>query len=144
MERRLARAKSTRGLLAAVMTVATLGLAGTPVGAAPEGAKKLESFPGTCEGRTVDFVVIATGNGTYTPAFALGTNGVFVPQAFAIWGSFTPGDGGPVGYFSEDASKHNTGPGAVTCTFDATFPLFGGIGRIEGTVIGVFRGGAER
>lgn len=122
----------------AVLGAAVLALAVFVPGASadPLNAKNSFSFPATCDGQTVQFVV--NGNGEFTPGHVVGSTAVFVVEAVDITFEFTL-PGGPTESETDTASKNNVHGDLVTCSFDVTqtFPE-GGTVHLFGTASGFF------
>jgi hypothetical protein len=122
----------------AVLGAAVLALAVFVPGASadPVNAKNSFSFPATCDGQTVQFVV--NGNGEFTPGHVVGSTAVFVVEAVDITFEFTL-PGGPTESETDTASKNNVHGDLVTCGFDVTqtFPG-GGTVHLFGTASGFF------
>jgi hypothetical protein len=122
----------------AVLGAAVLALAVFVPGASadPLNAKNSFSFPATCDGQTVQFVV--NGNGEFTPGHVVGRTAVFVVEAVDITFEFTL-PGGPTESETDTASKNNVHGDLVTCSFDVTqtFPE-GGTVHLFGTATGFF------
>jgi hypothetical protein len=122
----------------AVLGAAVLALAVFVPGASadPLNAKNSFSFPATCDGQTVQFVV--NGNGEFTPGHVVGSTAVFVVEAVDITFEFTL-PGGPTESETDTASKNNVHGDLVTCSFDVTqtFPE-GGTVHLFGTATGFF------
>jgi hypothetical protein len=122
----------------AVLGAAVLALAVFVPGASadPVNAKNSFSFPATCDGQTVQFVV--NGNGEFTPGHVVGSTAVFVVEAVDITFEFTL-PGGPTESETDTASKNNVHGDLVTCSFDVTqtFPG-GGTVHLFGTASGFF------
>jgi hypothetical protein len=120
------------------LTLGILLLAGLVQGAAadPINAKNSFTFPATCDGQQVQFVV--NGNGEFTPGHVVGSTAVFIPQAFNITFEFTlPGQ--PTQTETDTSSKPNVHGDLVTCSVDVTqtFPE-GGTVHLFGTATGFF------
>jgi len=120
------------------LTLGILLLAGLVQGAAadPINAKNSFTFPATCDGQEVQFVV--NGNGEFTPGHVVGSTEVFIPQAFNITFEFTlPGQ--PTQTETDTSSKPNVHGDLVTCSIDVTqtFPE-GGTIHLFGTATGFF------
>ena len=112
---------------------ATIAFA-TGAAADPINAKNSFSFPATCDGKTVQFVV--NGNGEFTPAHLIGSTSVFIPTSFDITFTFTPTGGSPM---SETDTSAKAAPiqNTITCTIPfQSFPSPFGTFTIEGTVTG--------
>lgn len=132
-----------RATATAVMSVGALLGGASDAGAGPTNNDAALVFTATCDGETVDFVVIGGG---YAPALVVGEHEVFVPQAFNLTSTFTVHGGTPeVGV--DQRSKQNVSADAATCTLSnqtislpakGNFP--GATLVLDGTVIGVFRG----
>ena len=101
----------------------------------PLKAKNSLAFPATCGGQTVQVVV--NGNGRFTPAHAVGSTAVFVPQAFNITFEFTP-TGGMTETVIDTSTKPNVHGDLVTCSFDVTESLPDGTLHLFGTATGFF------
>jgi hypothetical protein len=127
MQRRLCVA-----LVLGILMVAALAQAAA---ADPSNAKNSFSFPASCDGRTVQFVV--NGEGEWTPAHVVGSTAVFIPQAFDLTFQFTP-PGGPTETMTDTSSKHNAHGDLVTCSLDATQTSPEGTFRVFGTATGFF------
>lgn len=136
---RLARRLSTGAALVAALTLAS----GSAAWSDPVKGRNAFTFPATCDGRQVEFVV--TGQGEWTPAHVVGTNEVFHPTAFDISGTFTP-PGGDTEEFEFQATRKGQRKGVqdlVTCSFSISGEDEEGEFTFGGTVTGFFspRGG---
>ncbi len=122
--------------LCVALTLGILMLAALAQGAAadPINAKNAFTFEATCDGQTVQFVVI--GNGEFTPAHVVGSTAVFIPEVFDITFQFTP-PGGTTVTETFTAAKPNP-LGDVTCSFDVSETTAEGTFRAFGTVTGFF------
>jgi len=122
--------------LCVALTLGILMLAALAQGAAadPINAKNSFTFPATCDGQMVQFVV--NGNGEFTPAHVVGSTAVFIPEVFDLTFQFTP-PGGTTETETQTASKPHP-LGDVTCTFDVSETTSEGTFRAFGTVIGFF------
>jgi hypothetical protein len=123
--------------LCVALTLGILMMAALAQGAAadPIGAKNSFTFPATCDGQTVQFVV--NGDGDFTPGHVVGSTAVFVLQAFDITFQFTP-PGGPTQTETAARSKHNVHGALVTCSFDVSMTAPEGTFRLFGTATGFF------
>ncbi len=132
-----------RFLVGAALVATTTVAAGSAAWGDPVKGRNAFTFPATCDGRQVEFVV--TGQGEWTPAHVIGTNEVFHPTAFDISGSFTP-PGGDTEEFEFQATRKGQRRGVqnlVTCSFAVSGTDEEGTFSFEGTVTGFFspRGG---
>ena len=119
------------------LTLGILLLAGLVQGAAadPINAKNSVTFPATCDGQEVQFVL--NGNGEFTAGHVVGSTAVFIPQAFDLTFEFTP-PGGPTQTMTDTSSKHNVHGDLVTCTFDTTQTFPFGTVHLFGSATGFF------
>lgn len=120
-----------------MLAVAALGAALFAQGAAadPTNAKSSFTFPATCGGQTVQFVV--NGNGEFTPAHVVGSNSVLIPQSFNLAFEFTSA-GGTTESDTFTASKRKPHGNLVTCSLDFTETDGEGTFHVSGTVTGFF------
>jgi len=123
--------------LCVALTLGILMLAALVQGAAadPTNAKNSFTFPATCGGQTVQFVV--NGNGDFTPGHVVGSTSVFVLQSFNVTFEFTP-TGGQTMSETAARSKHNPHGDLVTCSFDVTRTFPEGTFHFFGTATGFF------
>jgi hypothetical protein len=123
--------------LCVAFTLGTLMLAALAQGAAadPSKAKNSLTFPATCDGQTVQFVV--NGNGDFTPGHVVGSTSVFVLQSFTITFEFTP-TGGQTMSETAARSKGNVHGDLVTCSFDVTQEFPDGTFHFFGSATGFF------
>jgi ABC-type glycerol-3-phosphate transport system substrate-binding protein len=123
--------------LCVALTLGILLLAALAQGAAadPTNAKNSVTFPTTCDGQTVQFVL--NGNGEFTAAHVVGSTTVFIPQALNVTFEFTP-PGGPTDSMTDTASKSNVHGDLVTCSVDVTLTFPEGTVHAFGTVTGFF------
>jgi hypothetical protein len=118
-------------------TVLALGILAMVAFAPGAAADPQKGFvvPATCDGQSVEFVVI--GNGDFTPGHVVGSTAVFVVEAVDFTFQFTP-PGGPTETESLARSKHNLHGDLVTCSFDFSEASPEGTFRVFGTVMGFF------
>jgi hypothetical protein len=123
--------------LTTMLAVAALGAAVLAPGASadPTKAKNSFTFPATCGGRPVQFVV--NGNGEFTPGHVVGSTQQFIPQSFDITFESTP-TGGPTETERDTASKHHPHGSLVTCSIDFTQSIPEGTFHVFGTATGFF------
>ena len=128
--------KLNRALAVLAGAVSAVALTALPATAAPVNAPDVERLTVTCAGKAVD-VVVAPGNGNWTPAFIEGTHQVFVPYSFIF--TVTDSEGNVVE--TETLSKKAQPPGATTtCTFGEEFTEGEETFTFSGTVTGVITG----
>ena len=121
----IAGASAAAGVLAASSAIA-----------APVNVPDAEVITANCPGGQVD-IVVAPGNGAFTPGFEVGTHRVFLPYRLV----FTVRDAGGNVVANETEAKPAAVPaGAITCTFTETFTENGQTLTVTGTVTGVIRG----
>lgn len=120
---------------ALAVAIGALGVFAPGASADPLNAKNSFAFPATCDGQTVQFVVI--GNGAFTPGHVVGSTELFVVQSFSATFQFTP-PGGPTQTEIDAASKKNVHGDLVTCSFDVTQVFPDGTFRLFGTATGFF------
>jgi hypothetical protein len=123
--------------LCVALTLGIVMLAVLAQGAAadPSGAKNSLTFPATCDGQTVQFVV--NGNGDFTPGHVVGSTAVFVLQSFNFTFEFTP-TGGETMSETNTGSKGNVHGDLVTCSFDVTQTFPEGAFHLFGSATGFF------
>jgi hypothetical protein len=124
-----------------------LGIASV-ASADPSGSKNNFTFPATCDGTDVTFVLNnANGQGAGTednntaewaPAHVVGTNQIFHPTAFDLTFTFTPVNGEPESFVQDDMKAN--AKGSVICTIDSTQADPEGSFSIVGTATGYFTG----
>ncbi|HEY7268913.1 MAG TPA: hypothetical protein VH951_03720 [Dehalococcoidia bacterium] len=136
--------------LAALGAAGIIALGAGAVFADPSGSKNSFSFPATCDGQTVNFVINnANGQGAgaqdndtapFAPAHVDGTNQLFHPTVFDLTFTFTPPSGPSQSFTDTDAMKNPKTP--VTCTINYTAPpdADGNVFSLSGTVQGFFSG----
>lgn len=117
------------------LAVMALGVFASGATADPLKAKNSLAFPATCDGQTVQFVVI--GNGAFTPGHVVGSTAVFVVQSVDATFEFTP-PGGPTESEPLTASKKNIHGDLVTCGFNFTVVFPEGTFHASGTATGFF------
>ena len=138
-----------RLLTALVASAAAFALTLAPAGADPT---KGERFELMCDNGRTYSVVVAPGNGAFTPAFDTNSNAVLIPVSFGEFtGVIRDGAGNVVAEFTEPGGDSKGGRrkglrNPVTCTFsftevsdgsDPEFPLgfsFTGSGTVVGRV----------
>ena len=123
--------------LCVALTLGIVMMAALAQGAAadPINAKNSLTFPATCDGQTVQFVV--NGNGDFTPGHVVGSTAVFVLQSFNFTFEFTP-TGGETMSETNTGSKGNVHGDLVTCSFDVTQTFPEGIFHLFGSATGFF------
>ena len=119
------------------LTLGIVMLAALAQGAAadPINAKNSLTFPATCDGQTVQFVV--NGNGDFTPGHVVGSTAVFVLQSCNITFELTPTRGETMSE-TNTGSKGNVHGDLVTCSFDVTQTFPEGIFHLFGSATGFF------
>jgi hypothetical protein len=119
------------------LTLGIVMMAALAQGAAadPINAKNSLTFPATCDGQTVQFVV--NGNGDFTPGHVVGSTAVFVLQSFKFTFEFTP-TGGETMSETKTGSKGNVHGDLVTCSFDVTQTFPEGAFHLFGSATGFF------
>jgi hypothetical protein len=141
------RMKFVKQSVVLVVVVAVFGVVAAVATADPTNPKNSFSFPATCNGVTVDFVVnSANGQGAgsqnndtapFAPAHVVGSNEVFHPTAFDLTFSFTPAGGPTESFLNTDAMRNAKTP--VTCTIDySQTDADGNTFAIDGTAWGFF------
>jgi hypothetical protein len=115
-------------------TVCAVTLAAWPAAAAaPVNAPDVREITATCPGGPVH-VVVAPGQGEWTPAFIEGTHQVFIPYSFIF--TVTDADGAVID--DETVAKAAEPPAdAITCTYGEEFIEDGETFTFVGTVTGV-------
>lgn len=128
--------KLNRALAVLAGTVSAVTLTALPASAAPVNVPDVERITATCPDGPVD-VVVAPGNGQWTPAFIEGTHQVFIPYSFVF--TVTDSEGAVV---EDDAVSKAAEPpdDAITCTFGEEFTEDGETFTFLGTVTGVIVG----
>jgi hypothetical protein len=123
-------------VLVLASAIGLLALAGA-ASADPINAKNTLNVTATCDGQTVDVVVI--GNGDFTPAHVVGSTEVFVPTSFDLTFMFTTPEGETF-TDTEQATKPTPTEGQplVTCSIDQTQTSEEGTFHLFGTVTGFF------
>ena len=132
---RLAR----RLLIGVALVTSTTLASGSAAWSDPVKGRNAVTFPATCDGRQVVFVL--TGGGEWTPAHVVGTNEVFHPTAFDISRTFTPPGGAPE-EFELEATRQGQRKGVqdelVTCSFSISETDEEGTFTAVGTATGFF------
>ena len=123
---------------ALALAVLALGVFAPGASADPLNAKNSVAFPATCDGQTVQLVVI--GNGAFTPGHVVDSTAVFVLQSVDATFEFTP-PGGPTESEPFTAFKKNPHGDLVTCSFDFTVVSPDGTFHAFGTATGFFTPG---
>jgi len=108
-------------LTALVASAAAFALTLAPAGADPT---KGERFELTCDNGRNYSIVVAPGNGTFTPGFDTNSNAVLIPVSLAFTGVIRDANDIIVDSFTDVETKGSVGKrlkNAVTCTFSFTF-----------------------
>jgi hypothetical protein len=136
-----------RRTFALVAVASAALLAATSAFADPGGSKNSLTFPVSCNGVPVTFVVnSANGQGSgsqnqttapFAPAHVVGSNAIFHPTAFNLTFSFTPA-GGPT-FSSLDTATMRNPRTPVTCTINfSQTDTAGNTFALNGTASGYF------
>jgi hypothetical protein len=131
----------------AAFVVGTLLFGATAAWADPTGSKNNFSFPASCSGSIVNFVVnSANGQGAgaqnnntapFAPAHVVGSNQIFHPTVFNLTFSFTPAGEPTQSFLNTNAMLHPKTP--VSCEIDfSQTDNQGNTFALNGTVWGFF------
>ena len=136
-----------RLLAAAALVAAVLAFGAAAAWADPTGSKNSFSFPATCDGSTVNFVVNnANGQGAgaqnnntapFAPAHVVGSNQIFHPTVFNLTFSFTPAGEPTESFLDTNAKRNPKTPVSCDIHFSQTDSQ-GNTFALNGTVWGFF------